>query len=166
MFLYNHFLLIASFCGITYAAAINGGDVWIHSTSQSALPLGAVKGGYDTDGSPLYVGRAYHEGSLLPAKVSPSRGLAYVANYGKEHRKTNYDVLVGEGYRWIPDNYGHVPATAVIGGKNKQGETLYIGRAMYKNSLVIGKIHQSHGCLYIPFGGKEVAIRQYEVLVR
>nr|XP_043067382.1 uncharacterized protein LOC108123965 [Drosophila bipectinata] len=133
---------------------------------NSGFPPIAVKGGYDTDGSPHYVGRAYHEGSLLPAKVSPSRGLAHVANYGKEHKKTTFDVLVGEGYSWVPDNYGHVPATAVIGGKKKNGEILYIGRAMYKNSLVIGKIDQSHGCLYIPFGGKEVAIRQYEVLVR
>lgn len=118
------------------------------------------------DGSPLYVGRAYHAGYLIAAKVSPSKGVACVAYYGKEYRKYYYDVLVGEGYHWVPDNYGHVPPKAVSSGPQNSGETTYIGRAKYMNSLVIGKIHQSHGCLYIPFAGKEVSIRNYEVLVR
>jgi hypothetical protein len=31
--------------------------------------------------------------------------------------------------------------------------------------LTPGKIHRSHGCLYIPFGGMECSIIHYEVLV-
>ncbi|KPU74422.1 uncharacterized protein Dana_GF27463, isoform B [Drosophila ananassae] len=152
--------------GITALTTFIKGDVWIHSTSQSALPLKAVRGGHDVDGSPLYVGRAYHEGGLLPLKVSPSKGMAWLANYGREHRKTHYDVLVGEGYHWVADSYGHVPANAVSSGKNKGGETLYIGRGNHGKSLVIGKIHQSHGCLYVPYAGKEITIKKYDVLVR
>ncbi|KPU74420.1 uncharacterized protein Dana_GF27620 [Drosophila ananassae] len=159
-------ILLACFGGIAFGAVSPDVDVWIHTTSQSALPLKAVYGGYDWDGSPLYVGRAYHKGSLIAAKVSPSRGAAFVSYYGKEHIKSNYDVLVGEGYHWVADNYGHVPAKAVSSGKGSSGETLYIGRAKHKNSLVVGKIHQSHGCLYIPYAGKEISIKNYEVLVR
>lgn len=51
-------------------------------------------------------------------------------------------------------------------GANKAGETLYIGRANHKNSLVIDNLYQTHGNLYVPFGGKEISIRNYEVLVR
>jgi hypothetical protein len=25
-------------------------------------------------------------------------------------------------------------------------------------------VHRTHGCLYIPFNGQEIAIREYEVL--
>jgi hypothetical protein len=66
---------------------------------------------------------------------------------------------------WIPSNSGiHVP-NAVVGGRTLQGETLYIGRVHHENSLTPGKIQPSHGCLYIPYAGREIAHRHYEILV-
>lgn len=39
------------------------------------------------------------------------------------------------------------------------------GRAHYHGSLTVGKVHISHGALYIPFDGREVAIHtEIEVL--
>ncbi|EDV33360.2 uncharacterized protein Dana_GF21233 [Drosophila ananassae] len=156
-------ILVASFVG--KAAVSNSGEDWIQSTAHSALPLKSVFGGYEADHSPLFVGRAHHEGGLLPAKVSPIKGFAYVANNGEEHRISNYEVLVGEGYCWVPDHYGHLPANAVGTGANKYGETMFIGRSKYKDSLLIGRIHQSHGCIYVPFEDKEIKLNEYEVLV-
>ena len=43
-------------------------------------------------------------------------------------------------------------------------EPLFIGRHEHGGSLVIGKVHLSHGCLYIPFGKKEVKYSFYEIL--
>lgn len=42
---------------------------WIHSFAHQPLPEGAILAGYDVDQSPIYVGRAFHEGEHLPAKV-------------------------------------------------------------------------------------------------
>lgn len=60
---------------------------------------------------------------------------------------------------------GHVPPGAVSAGNQSNGEPLFIGRAHFGGSLTPGKIHRSHGCLYIPFGGAEQSIQQYEVLI-
>jgi hypothetical protein len=53
-----------------------------------------VRAGHDLDGGIILAGRAYHEGDLIPAKVTPSHGCAFVAYGGKEHAKTDYEVLL------------------------------------------------------------------------
>jgi hypothetical protein len=32
-----------------------------------------VRGGIDSDGDPIFVGRAFHEGDMIPAKVIPNK---------------------------------------------------------------------------------------------
>lgn len=63
-------------------------------SSYSAVPMDAVPSGYDVDGSQIYVGRAYHEGDLIPAKVIPSKHVAYVPYAGEEVAKSEYHVSV------------------------------------------------------------------------
>ena len=62
--------------------------------SGQSLPHDAVHAGRDKDGAPLYVARAFHEGDLLPAKVSPTHRCAYVPWGGGEHRKDNFQVII------------------------------------------------------------------------
>uniref|UniRef100_A0A034VRD5 Natterin-2 n=1 Tax=Bactrocera dorsalis TaxID=27457 RepID=A0A034VRD5_BACDO len=136
------------------------------SSNDELVPSGAFVGGRDCDGTPIYVGRSVHSEDHLPAKVIPSKGCAYVSWHGKEIKKREYEVLVGDGYEWVTSYGGSVPRNAVSGGITRHGERLYIGRVAYRNSLTIGKIHPSHGCLYIPFDGKELRFHSYEVLIR
>jgi len=138
---------------------------WIPTTVYAGLPPSAVYAGNDSDGTPIYLGRAYFEGDQLPCKVLPSRNAAYVSHNGKEHFVSNYEGLSGQGFTWVSSGHGHVPAGAVISGNSVQGEPLYIGRAHFQGSLTPGKVHRSHGCLYIPYGGAEHSIKSYEVLV-
>ena len=140
-------------------------ETWISSSGSNIIP-GTVLAGHDADGSEIFVGRAYHEGDLMPCKVVPNKGCAYVAYGGLEHTKYDFELLAGYGYGWVPDSNGCVPPGAVICGHTSGGEPLYIGRGHWCGSLTPGKIHPSHGCLYIPFGGQEVRIHDYEVLVR
>lgn len=53
-----------------------------------------VTGGRDCDGSTIYVGRAFHDGDMLPAKVIPDKGVAYVCHGGEEHPKDEFEVNV------------------------------------------------------------------------
>ncbi|XP_023292281.2 uncharacterized protein LOC111675701 [Lucilia cuprina] len=138
---------------------------WIQSSSADDLPEFAIEGGYDCDGTPIYLGRAIHEDDLLPAKVIPSKGCAFVSWGGQEIPKNHYEVLVGPGYGWCPCENGDVPSNAVSSGVTSSGEPLYIGRGHHANSLSVGKVHPSHSCLYIPFGGQETSLSSYEVLV-
>uniref|UniRef100_A0A1I8PFC2 Uncharacterized protein n=1 Tax=Stomoxys calcitrans TaxID=35570 RepID=A0A1I8PFC2_STOCA len=141
-------------------------DNWVSCSANSALPPYTISGGYDSDGTPIFVGRAEHEGELLAAKVVPSKGCAYVAWGGSEHVKYQYELLTGTTYGWMPSEHGGVPPTSVLTGYDSQGQPLYIGRAYHNGSLSVGKVHSSHGCLYIPYGGQEIRLSQYEVLVR
>ncbi|XP_053965073.1 uncharacterized protein LOC128867668 isoform X3 [Anastrepha ludens] len=151
---------------VEYGAVIKYDNSWVHSSPYQPVPPFAVIGGHDCDGSPIYVGRSYHEGDNLPAKVVPSKGTAYVCWGGQEITKSHYEILVGQGYAWVPCYGGSVPPNAVRTGTTRMGEPLYVGRGHHANSLTVGKIHPSHGCLYIPFGGHEVRIGTYEVLIK
>lgn len=48
--------------------------------------------GRDLDGLDLVVGRASHQGDMLPAKVKPDHGVAYVCHGGVEHTKRDFEV--------------------------------------------------------------------------
>lgn len=108
---------------------------------------------------------AFHEGDQIPAKVIPSKQACYVSHNGMEIFKPNYELLSGTGFTWVGSSNGHVPAGAVLAGNQATGEPLYVGRAHHEGALTPGKIHRGHGCLYIPYNGKEESILHYEVLV-
>lgn len=78
-------------------------------------------------------------------------------------------ILTGNGFQWIASRNGNVPSvdgrSAVVGGEQSDGQVLYVGRARIESSLATGKIHPAHGCIYIPFDGREHCRREYEVLV-
>jgi len=64
------------------------------------LPEGAILAGQDKDGGPLYIGRAFFESDILPAKIVPRHGAAYVAHGGQEHLVSNYEVQICTALRW------------------------------------------------------------------
>lgn len=140
----------------------------MQSGVHQPLPSGAILAGHDQDQSPIYVGRAWHGGDQLPAKVLPSKNAAYVAYGGQEVFKDQFEVLCNGNISWVKTNPStrSVPPFALVAGNTSQGEPLYIGRAYHQGSLTVGKVQISHGALYIPFGGSEVPVHsEIEVLV-
>ncbi|GLV43746.1 uncharacterized protein CBL_06930 [Carabus blaptoides fortunei] len=140
------------------------GYYWLPWQPGQQLPPRAVEGGVDSDGSTIYVGRAYHEGDLIPAKVIPNRNQCYLAYGGLEVCLAACEVLCQQSFIWVPCSGGIVPDGAVVGGHTADGETLYIGRVYHEGSHTVGKVHPSHNTCYIPFGGQECGHDCYEVL--
>ncbi|KAJ8979375.1 hypothetical protein NQ317_003074 [Molorchus minor] len=138
---------------------------WVDSSARAPVPSTALRGGVDIDGSQIYVGRAFHEGDWIPAKVIPSKDVAYVPYGGQEHAKDRFQVLCEQRFDWVPAHGGIVPPGAVDGGRTSSGETLYIGRVHHQGSHTVGKVHPSHRVCYIPFDGKEIPYQQYEILI-
>ncbi|KAK4879055.1 hypothetical protein RN001_007201 [Aquatica leii] len=138
---------------------------WVSSSVGRAAPPKAMQAGTDSDGSTMYVGRSHFQGDQLPCKIVPQRREAYVAHNGREHKVTTFDYLCQQTLQWVPSANGQVPPGAVPGGHTSNGETLYLGRVRHANALTVGKIHPSHGCLYIPYGGGEIRHNSYEILV-
>lgn len=69
---------------------LDAGSVCWCDASGGMVPPGAVEGGNDEE--TLFVGRAHHEGALIPGKVKPGHCVCYIPWGGAEHGKTDYQV--------------------------------------------------------------------------
>ncbi|XP_052895735.1 uncharacterized protein LOC128302926 [Anopheles moucheti] len=137
---------------------------WQHCNVSGPFPPNMVRAGVDCDGEVIYVGRAFHEGDMVPAKVIPTKNVAFVCHGGEEVLKEDFEVLRYGAFVWEYASNGSVPETAMRIGQTTEGEPLYMGRAIYSGSQTPGKVHPSHGCCYLPFDGAEVSVTDYEVL--
>ena len=132
--------------------------IWI-SDYNGNVPSHAVAGGTYCDGEPNYIGRAQFgdNGDLIPGCIVPSHGVIYFVYEGKEHYLTEYQCLIhpdgarATSFNWlstidIPWIRGQqpLPKNAVIGGREKGGQKLFIGRAYYQGGWVIGKIQMNN----------------------
>lgn len=156
---------IELFSKLIFPFSLHTEQYWVSTNVYSALPPLAVVAGHDSDQDPIYVGRAVHNGDVLPAKVIPNKQQAYVAWGGEEINKHDVEILTGHNYCWVSASNGSVPPHALRVGRTSDGEPLYVGRGYFAGSLTPGKVHPSHGCLYIPYGGAEQRLEAYEVLV-
>ena len=103
-------------------------------------------GDSDVNEEPLYVGRVNQCGNVVPGKSVCSHGLCYVGYEGREIRYREYQVLTnpnGANLTWAHGKHGNVPLGALVAGKDKDGESLYVGRALHSGSLVTGRVHPS-----------------------
>ena len=141
---------------------------WFPSSVDGILPRNIFKGGRESDGSVTYVGRAFHNGNYLPAEITPSKSCAKVSWNGHVYPKTNYELLVGNDYKWetfCESNKKFYEKHAVSTGMTIFGEMAFVGRASYRGSLLIGRLQFSQKCLHVPFKCKEFTLNTFEILV-
>uniref|UniRef100_A0A336M986 CSON013921 protein n=1 Tax=Culicoides sonorensis TaxID=179676 RepID=A0A336M986_CULSO len=142
---------------------------WFTYDANEPLPENPVRGGKYTDGSILYAGRSYYAGDLLPAMIFINHlnfgTVARVSHNGREiTQEHGFEILLPDGlYVWRSESNGGIPFRAIEIGHTVDREVLYLGRGRHQGAVIVGKVHPSHNCLYIPFGGREIALRQYEV---
>lgn len=136
---------------------------WTKATGGN-IPDGAKPNGHEADGTPLWTARAEYSGGIHPGKVRPAFGAANIPYGGKEIKVNPYEVLMQEG-RWVKASDGKVPLGAVVAGYEANGEPLFVARAKYEGGLHQGKVRLAFGAANIPWGGKEVKVKDYEVLV-
>ncbi|KOB67603.1 Farnesoic acid O-methyltransferase, partial [Operophtera brumata] len=115
------------------------------------------------DGSPLWVIRAHHSGEFVPGKLAVKHRSAYIPHAGKE-----VPVLCAPAHalRWLPASNGEIPVGGIAAGNTHNAEPLYVARVRHLRSITPGKVHPSHGCCYISFGGTEIPYKSYEVLCK
>ena len=138
---------------------------FVHAANGQVPPY-AYAGGQGHEG-PQYVARSYHEGSLVPGKFVPQHGVAYVPWGGKEHAKTQYEVLVQEGpdnLVWVDASHGGLGSNGAVMSGREEGKPVYVGRAQISGTWTLGKVKPEHQTCYVPYGGKEHAITTYQVL--
>ncbi|OQY46806.1 MAG: hypothetical protein B6242_06815 [Anaerolineaceae bacterium 4572_78] len=135
--------------------------------SNGVIPNGAFVAGHDSEGlhAPLYIARTMHAGGMHPGKIRHEFGWANIPWGGREITINPYQVFMGSGH-WVKASNGHIPAGAIVGGRDEDNNAdLFIARASHAGGMHPGKIRHSWQHANIPWGGQELLISDYEVLV-
>lgn len=149
------------------AAALEPLVIW-QAASGPQIPVNAIPGGHE-QGKPLAICGASYSGARYSGKVVGNA--CSFGHAGKEVRLATYDILLGNTallrtnpnfVRWVPAQSGQVPPGAFMGAREGD-QVLPICRAGYQGSVQPGKL-VGPACK-IAFGGAEVPVAQYEVLV-
>jgi hypothetical protein len=127
------------------------------------LPAGAVIAGYE-HGRPTYVARVRWGDQWELGKLNAWAKFGY-GYYGKEIEEDEGEVLVARddvAPAWINGAFGeHVPSVMMSRGPEGYQS---VGRGWYQGRWVPGKVVHSCRMLFFPFGGKEMAVRKYQLL--
>lgn len=141
---------------------------WV-SASDRQVPPNAIMIGQEVDGRPLYFGRGSYENSLQPGKVGRHlcKGLA-IAFSKREFDISSYYVLCGDAscLRWSFCQGSIIPPglRPIIGGSDKNGETLYLAKCTFLGSDQIGKAGGHLRGMKFGFDGREFEMDSYFVL--
>jgi hypothetical protein len=68
-------------------------------------------------------------------------------------------------YHWVSASNGETPHHAIHGGQEPDGKPLYIARIFHDGGWQIGKAAPHLGGAHIPYGGKIIKEKNYEILV-
>ncbi len=134
---------------------------WV-SASNGDVPSGSLISGHEANGEKLYVCRANYNGGVHPGKVRKAFGACNIGWGGKEVAVKQYETYV----IWQQATNGEVPSSAIVGGHESDGTKLYICRANYKGGVHSGKVRSAFNACNLSWGGKEVKVNPYEVLIK
>lgn len=156
-------------------------EVKWETISDNSPPPNVFSAGVYPDGEKLYVGKIQCSGDEVPGYVVHTEKCLHLCwNYWEHCYDKGYKILVidePDSFEWGTCFDGEAPSTAVPGGNTSNGELLFIGRTVSNgdvmigktcgqepitlphtrvtNTQLLGKIHCSHKCLYVPWNGKE-----------
>jgi hypothetical protein len=157
----TYLLVVALLLGVV--VAVSGQD-WVSADTKSSA-AGAFQAGNEADGTPVYIIRSPFGGGLTVGKFIPKAKAAYVPWGGLENPVTRFELYVGTG-RWLGMKATDpIPPDAVAGGQEADGSRLLIIRAPQGQALVPGKYSEKFNKAYVPWGGKEVEVSRFEMLV-
>jgi len=137
-----------------------GAFQWI-AASGGSVPSGAVVGGREANGQPLYVCRGSYRGGVHVGKIVGAS--CNIGWGGSEVPVASYEVLVGGAGRWLAASGGSLVPGAFVGGTEANGQPLFVCRASYQGGVHVGKVVGAT-CNF-GWGGREIGAPAYEVLV-
>jgi len=147
----------------------SGPATWV-LTQGNHIPQHALEVGKEGS-SALYICRAFHDGGKQIGKASAAFEKGAIIGYRhKEHEVDTYEILLSDMFalRWVPargkldvSSLGYSP---VEGGHEHNGTPLYIIKALYNGIFHPGKASATLDGAYIPYGGTEKNIKEYQVL--
>lgn len=82
----------------TYEVLCGVKGSWVKTTDDN-IPRNALRAGYvEHERQILFLGRAEHNGLMVPGKVHPSHSVCYVPYNGQEVAHNKYEIFVYDDY--------------------------------------------------------------------
>ena len=160
---------------------------WKKYERTAAFPENAIVGGSEADGTPLYIIRGNIGALQVPGKFNKNHRTAYVPWNGKEEAVESFEILVrpvrtggpfpaGPGIAgpgaaspgtegWVDADVSDSAARARPAGKSPDGTPSFLIRALFQGSLIPGKFNPKAKAAYVPWGGKENPVKNFELYI-
>lgn len=137
------------------------------AASAGSVPSGAAHvGAKESNGTELFLARGTYNGGVHLGKVRTGFTGMTTSYGGKEITISNYEVLVASANSWVTVQPGAAfPANALPVGHESDGSPLYAARVAYSGGVHLGKVRASFNGGSIGYGGLEVTVTPYDVLV-
>jgi hypothetical protein len=149
-----------------------GQGEWKKLERSGAFPENAIVGGAEADGTPLYIIRGRIGSLQVPGKYNRNSRLAYVPWNGMEETVESIEILVRSAQsvapavvEWVNTDVTDSAARARPAGKSPDGSPSFLIRALFQGSLIPGKFNPKAKTAYVPWGGKENPVRNFELYV-
>ena len=155
---------IAKSCASEYKPPV---AKWV-SAKRGEIPAGAFVVGHGSNGQKLYLCRGNYQKGVHPGKISTTLKDCHIGYGGRERYVSPYEVLIApDSYgKWTSARNGQVPAGAYEVGHESNGDKLYLCRGNYQSGVHPGKVRSAFRACNISWGGKEVKVNPYEVLIK
>lgn len=142
---------------------------WV-STNSGKIPSGSLISGQEAEGETLYACRSNYKGGLHPGKTRSKFGACNIGWGGQEVALKGYETYVPSQEAtvfWQEATDGEVPSSALVAGHETDGrKLLYICRGEYEGGLHSGKVRSDYRACNIGWGGMEIKVNPYEVLIQ
>lgn len=136
-----------------------------HKIKSNKIPEEAIVGGRNSNNEPIFIGMTKHARENIPGGVFKKNG-KYIISIPYACRtfefNNNFFILCADKnvqLEWIRRTNGLLTSNPV-----HLNREICVGRTMYCNEMMVGKIHMSHKCLYVPYNESEIHFNEYEVL--
>ncbi|KAJ3194553.1 hypothetical protein HDU82_002424 [Entophlyctis luteolus] len=152
---------------------------WVAVGPSGGVPANAEQAGVDLDGAKVYISRVKIGSSYRIGKIIAGEKTPLVGYFGREVRiNYGHEVLtaaVGQ-IEWVDCEEGEIPSHAIEAGIEEDGTPFYVARAVvgehngflgfaHKPGVYVpGGIAKNLGGAHVPFDGKEVKAKKYQVM--
>ena len=153
----------APFGGNRYWAAFDG------PMGQDCLDWNLRVGGCESNGAILWVCIAKYKGGVHPGKVRPGFKGCNIPYGGREIAIPSYRVLLelswtGARYSMNSISLYRMLQSDLVAGREANGDPLWACRARYEGGFHPGKVRPGFKGCNIPYGGREIAIDDFQLL--
>lgn len=134
---------------------------WKPHKKGHPYPTGMCFAGVDDDGYPIGIARFRVRGNFIPGVLNIHNCLVEVSYDHTSHKETdNFEILCDGDLEWMELEKAKPNPQSVKAGNIGScfPNPIFVGKVIYNEKLVVGRVYPNSGSIYIPWDGTEVKV--------